>query len=110
MIHAKFFRQEDRLVGFEFSGHADYAEAGYDIICSAVSSLSQTAMLGITQVACVPADWSVKDSGKLFCRVKDDITRQQREQVSLLTETLKLGIESISEAYPGYLKISIKEV
>ena len=35
--------KKDRYTGFTIKGHADYDEAGSDIVCAAVSALSQTA-------------------------------------------------------------------
>jgi len=35
----------------EIEGHADYAEHGSDIVCSAVSAVLQTAQLGLLQIA-----------------------------------------------------------
>ena len=43
--------KKDRYTGFTIKGHADYDEAGSDIVCAAVSALSQTALLGIMQYA-----------------------------------------------------------
>lgn len=45
MITARIFRNEHgNISGFEISGHAGYAEAGSDIICSAVSAIAYTAV------------------------------------------------------------------
>ena len=48
MISVKILRNSaSRIVGFEVSGHANYAEYGQDIVCAAVSAFcvlpSQTA-------------------------------------------------------------------
>ena len=37
--------------GFEIEGHAGYAQKGSDIICAAVSALSQTCRISITELA-----------------------------------------------------------
>ena len=42
---------EDQVIGCHLSGHAGYDEHGFDIVCAAVSALSATAMLGLTQIA-----------------------------------------------------------
>lgn len=45
MITAIMHRNGQGVVtGFEISGHADYAEAGSDIICAAVSAIAYTAI------------------------------------------------------------------
>ena len=39
MIKVKYYYDDDFSIrGFCFKGHADYAEIGYDIVCSAVTS------------------------------------------------------------------------
>ena len=38
MINVTFYKRADSFTGFEFSGHSDYAEEGFDIVCAAVSS------------------------------------------------------------------------
>ena len=39
MIKIKYHYTDDfRLKGFTLKGHAEYAEYGYDIVCSAVTS------------------------------------------------------------------------
>ncbi|MGN0700357.1 MAG: ribosomal-processing cysteine protease Prp, partial [Oscillospiraceae bacterium] len=38
MLKAVFFRQGERLCGFDISGHAGYGYEGQDIVCAAVSS------------------------------------------------------------------------
>ena len=40
MIRVKFYRKEGRFFGFQLKGHAEYAEPGEDILCSAVSALA----------------------------------------------------------------------
>ncbi len=42
---------EDQVIGCHLSGHAGYDEHGFDIVCAAVSALTATAMLGLTQIA-----------------------------------------------------------
>ena len=51
MIRIKMEKdRQGRLCGFIVEGHADYAEEGSDIVCAAVSALTQTALLGIMPV------------------------------------------------------------
>ena len=42
---------ENQVIGCHLSGHAGYDEHGFDIVCAAVSALTATAMLGLTQIA-----------------------------------------------------------
>ena len=42
--------KEGRIKGFKISGHSGYGIRGTDIVCSAVSALGQTAILGLLKV------------------------------------------------------------
>ncbi|MFA5757959.1 MAG: ribosomal-processing cysteine protease Prp, partial [Clostridia bacterium] len=62
MIKIKVFTDENRILGIEVNGHANYADIGKeDIVCSAVSSVIQTAMLGLMQVVGIKLQYSNDD-------------------------------------------------
>ena len=41
MTRAVFYRRNGRLIGFDIKGHSGYAESGSDIVCAAVSTLTE---------------------------------------------------------------------
>lgn len=110
MIRVTFLREDGRPVGFDCTGHADYAEAGQDIVCSAVSALAQAAVLGLVEVAHIPAGYSIQADGGLHCIIGRDATDAQCKDAALLLDTLAAGLQAVDESYPGYLKIGSKEV
>ncbi|MGE5654134.1 MAG: ribosomal-processing cysteine protease Prp, partial [Bacillota bacterium] len=50
----------DDLVGFEVRGHAEYADAGEDIVCAGVSAVLQTAALALEQLFSIKPHLVVK--------------------------------------------------
>ena len=44
MVKVVFKRRNNIIESFELKGHADYADKGQDIICSAISAISYTAV------------------------------------------------------------------
>lgn len=110
MIRVTFLHRQGRLAGFTCTGHAGFAEAGSDIVCSAVSALTQTAVLGLAEVAHIPAGDSVREDGYLRCEVGTDATDAQRKDAALLLDTLAAGLRAVDESYPGYLKFTDREV
>ena len=50
MVTAKFTQKDGKLVAFDVSGHAGFANAGEDIVCAGVSSALQLTANGITEV------------------------------------------------------------
>ena len=61
MTSITFFRKNGLFVAVEALGHTGYAEEGEDIVCSAVSSIIQTAVLGLMQAAGIKVDYNVDD-------------------------------------------------
>ena len=57
MITVDLFKNEQGLItGYKVSGHAGFAAAGEDIVCGAVSVLTQTPILGLEQhLKCQPS-------------------------------------------------------
>lgn len=110
MIRVTFLRENGRIVGFDCIGHAEYADEGHDIVCSAVSALTQTTVLGLIEVAHIPAGYSVHEDGDLHCILGKDATEEQCKDAVLLLDTLAAGLRAVDESYPGYLKFVSKEV
>ena len=110
MITFTVWKSEHQYKGFESKGHADYAEQGQDIVCSAVSVLAQTAVLGLVQVAHIPAGYAIEEDGGLHCILGRDATEEQCKEAELLLKTLSAGLHAVDESYPGYLKFVSKEV
>ena len=96
MITAEFRKNgQGNITGFRFSGHADYAEAGYDIICAAVSALSLNTVNSIEELLKEPIRYEVQEDGFLQC----EVLHPDHPGVQLLFESLLLGIRSIQKSY-----------
>lgn len=102
-------KRQGEWAGFEATGHAGFAEQGSDIVCSAVSALAQTTLLGLTERLQLPVSYEVEE-GKLYCVLGQPLTNTQYEQAALLLDTLLLGLTSMHSGYGGYLNITQREV
>ena len=109
MIRITMARSNGRNVGFDCTGHAGFAEEGKDIVCSAVSAVTQTTVLGITEIAKIPAGVSVDEDG-IRCILGKDATEKQCEQADLLLSSMETGLAAIGRAHPHTLKITDREV
>ena len=47
MTNVQILKNNGNIIGFVISGHSGYAEAGSDIVCSAISTLSQSICVGL---------------------------------------------------------------
>ena len=101
MIKVKIFKEPaDRIVGFEVAGHSGTAERGQDIVCAGVSSLTQTALLGLEKHLHRDMDYSVA-SGKLKMQLKS----APDELTETLLQTMLLGLMEIAKLSPEAVQI-----
>lgn len=98
------------IAGFEAKGHTGYGETGLDIVCSAISAVTQTALMGITELLKLDAGVTVK-KGNLYCMLDKNIDESAQKAANLIFETMLLGLGSIKQNYhDNYLEICEREV
>lgn len=85
------------------SGHAEYDNPGYDIVCAAVSVLTCTAILGLQQIARQEGTFT-NESGKCEIILFGELTQSGQD----IMKTMLLGLEEISRQYSDFVKISDK--
>jgi len=91
-----------RLSSFFATGHAGWADDGKDIVCAAVSTLLQSAWLGLSEVAGVDVEGS-KAKGTLELRWPDSA----REDVAAraIVDTAARSVERIAAQYPKNVRV-----
>jgi uncharacterized protein YsxB (DUF464 family) len=101
-------RKDNHIVSVETSGHTGYAEEGEDIICAALSSIIQTALLGLMQVAGIKADFQRKeDEG--FLRIDiPDLMPNARRDADMILETMYLGVSDLYSGYSDFIELEVK--
>ena len=111
-IAVTFYRRPDgKLVGYRAKGHSGYAEAGADIVCAAVSALTQTTLNGLKAVLKAPLKSEIDDQAAILeARLAPEATENQLRQAQLLLETLLQGLQSIEWSYPQNVRIYFEEL
>jgi len=109
MTEVTLFRDSNGIVGFEASGHTDYAEEGSDIVCSAISALTQTAAIGLTELLKLQVALDISDGG-MYCMLPKDISEASLEKAELILETMAMGLRSIAATYGDYINIIERKV
>ncbi len=105
-----FSRADGRLAGFEAGGHSGYARSGSDIVCAAVSALTQAAVGGIECVVKAPAEVTQDgESGYLKLVISDTATEEQLRDSQILLNTLKMALKTISDDYPNNVRVILRE-
>ena len=99
MTQVRFQIDDNRLTGFEISGHSGFALEGSDIVCAAISSAAIMAANTVTEIIRGKADITEKDGYLRFTLIDAG-----DESVKVL-EGLRLHLTQISEQYPDNIKI-----
>jgi hypothetical protein len=99
---------KNHIVEYRVFGHADYDEYGKDIVCSAVSVLTQAALIGLKEVAGIDVDYSIAD-GVLICTLPP-LEDGKRKEADILLDTMYCALDNIRSSYPGNLTVIEEEV
>ena len=105
MIRVNVYKSgKGKIRGFKCLGHAEYADAGEDIVCAAVSMLVINTVNSIQTF--LPEEYITvnddQESGLLECYFEDEPS----DQAALLLDSMLLGLKSVEENYQGnYLKV-----
>ena len=109
MVSVILFSHNSCLVGFQLKGHANCGAYGEDLVCASISSVAQTAILGITDVLKLDADITLQN-GNCVCILKETTSDSDRERVDIVIRTMLCGLQSIASSNPKALKFLHREV
>lgn len=105
MITVELFLDEnEQLRSFRISGHAGAAPYGEDIVCSAISVLSQTAVVGLEHFLSIPPTIEVQD-GFLRCTLPEKLNSKEKEVAQVILKTMALGLKALKPNYEKYFKL-----
>lgn len=110
MTNIKIYKRDLNYMGFESKGHADYGDGEYDIVCAAISILTQTLYFNLID-NCNIADSSIdskQDEGYLKILLKDNVENNEGVQNSF--NFMIKGLELLKAQYSKYFKLEIMEV
>lgn len=87
------------------SEHADYAEYGKDIVCAGISSILQTAELGLQKFSKVQC---TKKQGYMSMQLVDIENSISFNNAQIILQTMLCGLEDLQKQYPKHLKLEVK--
>jgi uncharacterized protein YsxB (DUF464 family) len=109
MINITINKTNDTFNGFIIEGHSDYGESGFDIICSAVSILSYTALNSMNLVAGIETEDIVYklDEATGFLQLT---TKNNNDKTDIIYRSFIVGIQLLLEDYSDYITLKFEEV
>lgn len=105
MVEVRIRRDSrSRLSSFSASGHAGWADPGTDVVCAAVSTLLQSAWVGLRDVSRVKPS-ARRGKGSFVLRWPREV-RSDRG-VRAIVETAARSLEYLAKAHPEHVKVVI---
>lgn len=93
--------------GFNISGHADYADSGNDIVCSAVSALAITTVNSLEKLCDDDFHFEANQkNGDMRLTFDNSLSHD----AGLIMHVFEIGITDISKSYSDFICITFKEV
>ena len=105
MIAIRVHRSRDSTVHVRVSGHGA-GKKGEDIVCAAVSSITQTALAGLLYYGKSLVKWKKKD-GLLDFSISGTPDQELSAAFNTIICTMVLGLKGILKEYPKIVKLDV---
>lgn len=108
MTKIKILKQNQKIALVECDGHTGFGVSGEDIVCSALSSIVQTAALGLLSVAQIDLKLVRDDKrGYLKMEIPKGLSDLQQTKTDAILETMCLGIADLYEGYSDFIEMEV---
>ena len=106
MTRIVFVEGTQGFESFKVSGHSGFGEAGSDIVCAAVSTLTITCVNALESVAgVIPRVIEREEPALLEVTLPDEMSSQARHDAQVLMRALHQGLQDLSQAYPKNVQL-----
>ena len=89
--------------GITIAGHAEYGEHGKDIVCAAVTALTEQFILSVEKLT---PNTPVYRMGPGYVNIR---IGSPTEETKLLTDCFFIGAENIEQQFPGHVRVTRRE-
>ena len=110
MTVIKMFKMKNLFRGFECSGHTGYGEFGKDVLCAAISGITQSIVIGLEDVCKIDLELTRNDSkGYIKVLIPNNVDGAVIAKSQVLLETLYLSMQDLIEGYSKYISMEVIE-
>lgn len=105
MIYVEIFRDSHGdICKFSINGHAGFDDYGKDIVCAAVSAISQTAILGLNSLSTVKYKKQI-GKGSINIKIEKNGLNDECIKLRAILDTMVLGLKDIAKDYPNNVNV-----
>lgn len=110
MTNIKIFKNNGYISCVQCMGHSGYAQSGEDIVCAGISSLVQTAVLGLLMVAKINVNLTRDDeAGYLKASLPNNLTEEEKHDSQVILCTMLCGLSDLRETYSDFINLEVIE-
>ena len=110
MINITIIKSNNKIITIEATGHSGYAESGQDIVCAAVSTLTQALINGLIEVVKISPKYIVdEDIPHLSVTLPNDLSDEKSKYAQVLMNSTYLALKDIANSYSKFIKIKEKQ-
>lgn len=111
MINIQICKLDDKIKSISIKGHANSSNYGNDLVCCAVSVLSQSVINAMIKALDFREDFFIlDDKGDINIQIPQDITQVQEIKMQTLADMLDINLKDLSEQYSEYIKFKVRGV
>ena len=89
----------------KISGHAKYADYGKDIVCAAVSAVTNMVLIGLNEKLRLKLKFEKSDGGYIKVELPVNIEIKKMQAAQILLESMVTEFFDIESSYKGYILV-----
>ncbi len=101
-------KKDGHIVSVDADGHTGYGAEGEDIVCAALSSIIQTAVLGLMRVAGLSVGFETEADGGILRLTIPELSDEDRHNADMILNTMLCGVADLYEGYSDYIELEVK--
>ena len=110
MINITVVKSNSKIITIEATGHSGYADEGQDIVCAAVSTLTQALINGLIEVVKISPNYTIdEDIPQLSVTIPNEIEEEKSKYAQVLMNSTYLALKDIADSYSKFIKIKEKQ-
>ena len=109
MINVIVIKEKQTIKTIEATGHSGYAEEGSDIVCAAVSTLTQALINGLIEVVKISPKYTIDEDIPHLSVTLNETDNEKCKYAQVLMQTTLMGIKSVAQEFSKFIKIKEKQ-
>ena len=108
MTRVEISRKNGHIVRVYADGHTGYGVEGEDIVCACLSSILQTALIGLLKVAGIQPEYTIVECSAVMEIKIPELSEKDRHNADVILETMLCGIADLNEGYSDFIELEVK--